>query len=345
MSDAAFIRTKPPPLLVPSTSVNQLKLQAQAQFNTMATPEDPTYVLHLVQLPNNAGYLVAGSDDTLRTFSPALEPTAVLPSTQKGITSVVSGAGEGSTAVFVTARDGSVVGWDVRDLTKEAFKLKGQHTSPSHRWHLRCRGQLWRARRTSNQQPRLNPSFCVQANLARLAWYAPRATTWPASRLEPNCTTTKQQSSYGNSPRCRVHFTGPSQLTLSLLVCRDLRTLKCSTIYTEAHSDDLTALAFHPSPELSHVLLSGSVDGLINTYDIRVADEDDAVLTTQQIGSSVSRAGWMALPGQVQGEPLKGAWVATTIETIQLWDVNEVSWLGRIAELRLIVSVGSRLTF
>ncbi len=73
------------------------------------------------------------------------------------------------------------------------------------------------------------------------------------------------------------------------------------------------------------MLLSGSVDGLINTYDIRIVDEDDAVLTTQQIGSSVSRAGWMALPGQSPAEPLKGAWVATTIETIQQWDVNEVS--------------------
>lgn len=110
-----------------------------------------------------------------------------------------------------------------------------------------------------------------------------------------------------------------------LLLHRDLRTLQCSHIYTEAHSDDLTSLAFHPSPSLPHVLLSGSVDGLLNTYDVRVADEDDAVLTTQQIGASVSRAGWMALAGQGEGEELRGAWVATTIETIQLWDLNEVS--------------------
>lgn len=146
MSDLAFIRTKPPPLLVPSTSPHQLKLQFQTQFNPTAKPDDPTYVLHVVHLPNNQGYLLAGSDDTLRTFSPALEPTGILPNTQKGITSVVSGAGEGSTAVFVTARDGTVVGWDTRDLTKEAFKLKGkwQHLAPVHRPTpslIPCRGR------------------------------------------------------------------------------------------------------------------------------------------------------------------------------------------------------------
>ena len=136
MTDAPFIRTKPPPLLVPSSSPNQLNLAAQAQFDSKAS-SDPTYVLHVVPLPNNHGYLFAGSDDSLRTFSPALEPTGVLPSTQVGITSVVSGAGEGSTAVFVTARDGTVAGWDTRDLSKEAFKLKGK----------------WQARRGNGQEP------------------------------------------------------------------------------------------------------------------------------------------------------------------------------------------------
>lgn len=135
MSEQLFVRTKPPPLLVPSTSTQQLKLAAQAQFDPSAST-DAAYVLHVVALPNQGGFLFAGSDDSLRAFSPALEPLAVLPSTQKGITSLVSGAGEGSTAVFSTARDGTVVGWDTRDLSREAFKLKGEqprrhHSSPA----------------------------------------------------------------------------------------------------------------------------------------------------------------------------------------------------------------------
>lgn len=38
---------------------------------------------------------------------------------------MVAGAGECTTAAFTTARDGTVVGWDMRDLSREAFKLKG----------------------------------------------------------------------------------------------------------------------------------------------------------------------------------------------------------------------------
>lgn len=91
--------------------------------------------------------------------------------------------------------------------------------------------------------------------------------------------------------------------------------------YTESHSDDITALSFHPSPALPHVLLSGSVDGVLNTYDVRIADEDDAVQSTLQVGASVQSAGWMQLPGQSE---LKGVWSTTTIETMQFWDADEV---------------------
>lgn len=109
---------------------------------------------------------------------------------------------------------------------------------------------------------------------------------------------------------------------------RDLRTLTLQHTYTEAHSDDLTSLSFHPSPSLAHVLLSSSVDGLVNTYDVRIADEDDAVLTTAQFGASVAHAGWMALrgssgAGDPQGEH-RGFYGATTIETMQFWDAEQV---------------------
>jgi WD40 repeat protein len=95
--------------------------------------------------------------------------------------------------------------------------------------------------------------------------------------------------------------------------------------YTEAHSDDITVVAFHPSPSLPHALLSGSVDGLVNTYDVRIVDEDDAVQSTVQFGASVASAGWMALPGQESSPELKGIYGATTIETVQYWDIEQVS--------------------
>lgn len=108
---------------------------------------------------------------------------------------------------------------------------------------------------------------------------------------------------------------------------RDLRTLTLSQTYTEAHSDDITSLSFHPSPSLPHVLLSASVDGLLNTYDVRIADEDDSVLSTSQVGTSLVAADWMALKGQEQNVEMKGVWGATTIETLQLWDAEDVSFV------------------
>lgn len=116
-----------------------------------------------------------------------------------------------------------------------------------------------------------------------------------------------------------------SQLIQARLRPRDLRTMSLRQTYTEAHSDDITHLAFHPSPSLPHVLLSASVDGLLNTYDVRIADEDDSVLSTAQVGSSLNSAGWMALKGQEADPDYKGIWGATTIETIQLWDAEDVS--------------------
>lgn len=119
---AAILR-RPPPLLIPGSSASPLRLAAQTALDASAT-SNPPYVLHVVPL-GATGYLFAGSDDSLRVFSPTLQPVAHLKSSQKGITSLVAGAGEGSTAAFTTARDGTVVGWDTRDLTREAFKLKG----------------------------------------------------------------------------------------------------------------------------------------------------------------------------------------------------------------------------
>lgn len=112
----------PPPLLFPSTTSRPLRLAAQINYDP-SNPANPPYVLHAVS--HRSGYLFAASDDTIRAFSPNLQPLGQLPVSQRGITSVVKGAGKDSNAVFVTAKDGTVSCWDLRDLTKEAFKLKG----------------------------------------------------------------------------------------------------------------------------------------------------------------------------------------------------------------------------
>lgn len=121
---------KPPPLLTPGASTSSLNFAGQASFAPESTAETP-YVLHCVPL-SDQGYLFAGSDDSLRAFSPTLQPLAKLKSTQRGITSLNVGPGDGSTAVFTTAKDGTVAGWDTRDMSKEAFKLKGARRARAH---------------------------------------------------------------------------------------------------------------------------------------------------------------------------------------------------------------------
>lgn len=50
-------------------------------------------------------------------------------------------------------------------------------------------------------------------------------------------------------------------------------------------------LQYHPS--LPSVLLSGSTDGLVNLFDTKVSEEDDALYQTINHGSSIHHAGFL----------------------------------------------------
>ncbi|KAH8416097.1 hypothetical protein KR222_008117, partial [Zaprionus bogoriensis] len=70
----------------------------------------------------------------------------------------------------------------------------------------------------------------------------------------------------------------------------DVRERKQLGVYHDSHEDDVTTLRFHPSnPDL---LCSGGTDGLINVFDIRQSDEDEALLNTINTESSVHRLSW-----------------------------------------------------
>lgn len=309
-SMASLLR-KPPPLLVPGSASSSLRLAAQTPFDPSSSTEPP-YVLHAV--PFSQGYLFAGSDDSIRAFSPTLQPLGKLPSTQKGITSLAPGSGKGSNVAFVTARDGTVAGWDLRDLTKEAFKVRGQLIPTNS-----CLERVEQADQIgleSSPGKSGAPYLCAsqssdQSCLAvgtEVFHYEAMIDFWFVS--------------------VRILSSANAAVYLEITDCndlasRDLRTMQLQHTYTESHSDDITSLSFHPSPALPHVLLSGSVDGVLNTYDVRISDEDDAVQSTLQVGASIVDAGWMPLPGQ--SSEMTGVWGTTTIETLQLWDANEVS--------------------
>lgn len=60
--------------------------------------------------------------------------------------------------------------------------------------------------------------------------------------------------------------------------------------YWESHTDDITQVKFHP--KIPDRMASGSVDGLINVFDISNTNEDDALLHSYNTESSVGNINW-----------------------------------------------------
>ncbi|XP_016973586.1 WD repeat-containing protein 89 [Drosophila rhopaloa] len=74
------------------------------------------------------------------------------------------------------------------------------------------------------------------------------------------------------------------------LVFYDVRERRQMGVYCDSHEDDITSVRFHPqNPD---TLGTGSVDGLINVFDVKEADEDEALLNTFNTESSVARLQW-----------------------------------------------------
>lgn len=70
----------------------------------------------------------------------------------------------------------------------------------------------------------------------------------------------------------------------------DVRERKQLGVYHDSHEDDVTSVRFHATnPDL---LCTGGTDGLINVFDIKETDEDEALLNTINTESSVHRLNW-----------------------------------------------------
>jgi len=71
----------------------------------------------------------------------------------------------------------------------------------------------------------------------------------------------------------------------SYLLFWDIRSSKLLGAYWESHSDDVTAVRFHPSQ--SNSLASGSTDGLVNVFNLMESSEDAALIFSLNTESSV----------------------------------------------------------
>lgn len=70
----------------------------------------------------------------------------------------------------------------------------------------------------------------------------------------------------------------------------DVRKWKMLATYTDSHSEDVSQVKFHP--DKPNVMASGSLDGLINVFDISVTDENDALEYCLNTESSVQAIEW-----------------------------------------------------
>lgn len=84
--------------------------------------------------------------------------------------------------------------------------------------------------------------------------------------------------------------------------------------YWQSHMDDVTRLSFHPDKR--DILASGSVDGLINIFDLTQPTEDLALRYSLNTESSVDGLGWM------NNDNL---WCTTFTSSLQLWDYEGVT--------------------
>ncbi|CAH1958675.1 unnamed protein product [Acanthoscelides obtectus] len=86
--------------------------------------------------------------------------------------------------------------------------------------------------------------------------------------------------------------------------------------YWESHTDVITEVKFHPDDV--NKLISGSVDGLINLYDLSQPCEDDAFMDSLNTNSSVDHLQWFK-----QGTKDCITCVTDVTSDLQLWDLDK----------------------
>lgn len=102
--------------------------------------------------------------------------------------------------------------------------------------------------------------------------------------------------------------------------------------YWETHTDDITQIKFHPSR--AHSMLSGSTDGLVNTFDVRQPDEDDALQNTLNVESAVQTLQWLPM----SKKEIVG--VVTDMETVQLWNADDTEMIDSFERETIGMTMG-----
>jgi WD40 repeat protein len=97
---------------------------------------------------------------------------------------------------------------------------------------------------------------------------------------------------------------------------RDIRKNELVKTLDQVHSDDITQIQFHPKH--SNYLISSSMDGIINLYDLNQMNEDDIIISTTNTESSIHRIGFF-------GPLFEYIYCLSHMETLTLWKAENVS--------------------
>lgn len=106
----------------------------------------------------------------------------------------------------------------------------------------------------------------------------------------------------------------------------DLRTSTLLAHFDECHSDDITAIQLHPLH--SHVMMSGSTDGLINLYDLsKLSEGQDEALYQIIKSDSVSTLGFF-------GPEYEYIYNTSHMETFSIYKFNEGQVVKKYGDVR-----------
>ncbi|CEP09682.1 hypothetical protein [Parasitella parasitica] len=108
----------------------------------------------------------------------------------------------------------------------------------------------------------------------------------------------------------------------------DTRTASLLHTFDESHGDDVTEIQCHPT--LRTQFISCSTDGLLNNYDVTEFDEEEAMISVVNPGSSVNKAGYF-------GPNAEYLYCLTHVETFSLHTLEG----DRICNFGDIRSIGS----
>ncbi len=109
----------------------------------------------------------------------------------------------------------------------------------------------------------------------------------------------------------------------SYLLFWDIRKASVLGGYWETHTDDITQIKF--SPVQPTLMLSGSLDGLINVFDIHHCNEENALQSTLNTNTAIRKLKWL--------DETIGC--ITDMETVQFWDLNDVKPLQNFSRTEL----------